>query len=86
MTTQEIRINAHTTIRVAGYPSGPNPYGTRDKAIVSFEIGAGCGAWGAYGIHLTPEQAVEVANMLMNSVALARGEGEENFIPMREAA
>ncbi len=86
MSTQEIRINAHTTIQVAGYPSGPNPYGTRSQAIVSLEIGAGCGACGAYGIHLTPEQAQEVANMLMTSVALARGEGEENTISMRAVA
>lgn len=70
-----IQLNDQTALRVTGYPPSPGYY---DKtcimpAIVSFEIGASCGAKGTYGIHLSPDQARELAEVLIEESAKATG-------------
>jgi hypothetical protein len=70
-----LQLNEQTIVRVAGYQAAPGYY---DKnriypPVVVFELGASCGACGAYGIHLTPDQARGIAEMLIASADKATG-------------
>lgn len=69
-------INEQTGIRVAGYPaSGPDqPPGAKfESPVVALEIGASCGALGTYGIHLSPDQARALADLLTAEAVKAEG-------------
>lgn len=67
--TMELKISDQVVIEARGYSAAPHPcaLGQMDWAVVVLELGAGCAAMGAYRIHLTPAQARELADMLIQS-------------------
>lgn len=70
-----LRLNEQTVVRVVGYQAAPGYYDKNriNPPIVVFELGAASGARGAYSIHLTPDQARGIAEMLIASADKATG-------------
>jgi len=70
-----LQLNEQTVVRVVGYQAAPGYYNKNriDPPIVAFELGAASSARGAYSIHLTPNQARCIAEMLIASADKATG-------------